>query len=640
MSGKKEIKQQKAGKKNPRTTAEAGITERWKTYGGLAVILILSFIIYLPVLQNRLIDWDDHVYITNNPLVHSFNLPEIFSRFVAGNYHPLTMLTLAIEYQFFGLNATGYHAINLLLHLLNILLVFYTVRLLSEKTGIALVAALLFGIHPIHVESVAWASELKDLLYTFFFLASYIFYLKYLKDFNRKFYVYALLLFLVSLLSKAMAASLPVILILTDYFKGRKITVKTLTEKAPLFLLSIVFGIVALLAQQSSGSVQDTVYNFPQRMVFAAYGFVSYLVKLVFPLQLSAFYPYPPLKDGAVDIPFQYYAYLLIFILLAAYTIYSLRFTKKIFFGLGFFAVTVFLVLQLLPVGGAIMADRYSYIPSIGLFYLAGVGLDLLWNKKFQWIAIVVLGAFTIFFSIQTHYQTGVWKNELTLWNDVISKNENVPVAYNNRGIIYKNGNKLDKALADFNKAIELNPGYFEAYSNRGNLFMMQGNFEKAIANFNKAIELNPDNFEARYNRGTLFLNENNYEKAISDFDRAIEMNPGYAEVYINRGNALRDINRYNDALKDYNKAIELKPNVALAYSNRGKLYLNMNKYDEAISNYSKAITLRTDYPEAYYGRGWAYYYSGKKDAACSDMKRASGFGYQPASDAFLQICM
>ncbi len=352
--------------------AKAAGPERWKYYSALVIIVVISFIAYFPVLHNGLLYWDDDFYIKNNPLIYSINLKEIFSQNVMGNYHPLTILTLAIEYHYFGLNATGYHAFNLLLHLLNVILVFYVVFSLSDKVGVALVASLLFGIHPLHVESVAWAAELKDLLYTFFFLASYIFYLMYLKDRHKKFYVFAILLFSAALLSKAMAASLAVVLILTDYFKGRKINIKTLSEKIPFFLLAIAFGLVSVLAQKSAGASDVIDFAFPQRILFACFGFISYLFKLLFPLHLSAYYPYP--IKGGENIPVQYYTYLILLTALVAFVCYSLRFTKKILFGAGFFALTIFLVLQLFPIGGAVMADRYSYVPSIGIFYLAGEG--------------------------------------------------------------------------------------------------------------------------------------------------------------------------------------------------------------------------------------------------------------------------
>ena len=185
MSRKKEHKNQPSIKKNLPKKEKTIQSGRWNYYA-LTFIILISFIAYLPVFQNSLLAWDDDRYIKNNILVHLFDLKSIFSQYVMGNYHPITMLIFAIEYHLFGMSATGYHVINLLLHLLNIVLVFYTVYLLSDKISVALIASLLFGIHPLHVESVAWAAELKDLLYTFFFLASYIFYLKYLKEFGIK----------------------------------------------------------------------------------------------------------------------------------------------------------------------------------------------------------------------------------------------------------------------------------------------------------------------------------------------------------------------------------------------------------------------------------------------------------------------
>jgi tetratricopeptide (TPR) repeat protein len=637
MKQKKEHKHPKSGLKDQSMFLNAANPENWKYYGALAIILLISFIAYSPVLQHGLLAWDDDFYIKNNPLVHSINLKEIFSQPVLGNYHPVTMLTLAIEYQLFGLNGTGYHVVNLLLHLLNVLLVFYTVFLLSDKGGVALVAALLFGIHPLHVESVAWVAELKDLLYAFFFLLSFIFYLKYLKNPQKRFYVIALLLFLVSMLSKAMAASLPVVLILTDYFKGRKINGKILLEKMPFFLLAIVFGIVAIMAQKASGAADIVDFTFLQRILFACYGFITYLFKLVFPWHLSAFYPYP-VNNGA-NIPVYFYAYLILCIGLVVVVIYSLRFTKKIFFSLAFFTATVFLVLQLLPVGNTIMADRYSYIPSIGIFYLAGEGFILLWGKKLKSTAIILLSVFTVFFSVKTYARCGVWENDLTLWTDVISQYDSIELAYYNRGNYLTRENRFEEAVRDFNKAIELKPDYTEAYNNRGNLFSNANRNEAALHDFNKAIELDPGYADAYNNRGNLFLKENRNDKAIHDFNKAIELNPDYAQAYNNRGYLFQKEKRNDEAMDDYNKAIALRPDFAEAYYNKGNLLVEQKEYKEAISAFTKAILFRADYARAYFNRGVAEYYSGSNVAACGDLKKAASLGFQPASDLLHQIC-
>ncbi len=604
LRSKKENKRVHSGLKSPSNTAKASSPLNWKYIWALIIILLISFIAYLPVLHNGFVNWDDNGYIINNPLIYSFNLKDFFSQNVMGNYHPFTILTLALEYHFFGLESTGYHTVNLLLHLLNVILVFYTVFLISENAGVALVASLLFGIHPMHVESVAWASELKDLLYTCFFLASYFFYLKYLKDLKKKYYVIALFLFLVSLLSKAMAASLPLILLLTDYFKERKINIKIILEKIPFFLLAIALGVVAILAQKSGGAVQSMAsFSFPQRIVFAGYGFISYIFKLIIPLNLSAFYPYP-ITSGA-NIPILYFLFLILFVILVASVYYSLRFTRKIFFGFGFFMLTIFLVLQLLPIGGAIMADRYSYLPSIGFFYLTGEGFILLWNKRLKLFSAFFLGVFTLFFSASTYARCGVWNNSLTLWNNVIDQYQTIPYAYNNRGQFLMDQKKYDKAIEDFSKAIELKPNHISAVYNRGNAFMKEQKYDKALEDFNKAIELDPNYFEAYLNRGEIF--------------------------YIKK--------RYDLALADCNKAIVLNPNLAAAYLNRAAVFYVEGKFQEAIIDYTKAIAFNADATDAIYYRGLAEYKLGKKEDACADMKHAASLGHKSAADAVIQLC-
>ncbi len=607
--------------KNPQKGAIVFDFERWKWHVALGIILLITFLAYLPVFHNGLLAWDDEAYIKNNPLIYSLNLKEIFSHNVMGNWHPFTILTLALEYQLFGLNETGYHAFNLLLHLLNVILVFYAVSLLSDKVVVALVASLLFGIHPLHVESVAWAAELKDLLYTFFFLASYIYYLKYLKDLQKKYYFIALLLFAASLLSKAMAASLPLLLILTDYFKGRKITMGTLIEKVPFFLLALAFGVIAIFVQDASGSTEfAAVITFPQRLIFASYGFISYLFKLLIPLNLSAFYPYPD-KVGL-----EYYAYLLSLLGLIAFLIYLRRYSKKVIFGIGFFTITVLLVLQLLPVGRTIMADRYSYIPSIGIFYLAGEGFAFLWNRKLKLTGIVLLTIFSAFYSVKTFARCSVWKNDLTLWNDVIRQYDKIGEAYYNRGVFFMNEKRNEEAIKDFNKAIELKPGSASAYNNRGIVYANEKRFNEAIADFNKAVELNPKNAIAYNNRGNYFKNANRNKEAISDFNMAIKLNPDFSEPYNNRGSVYITERRLDEALNDFNKSIELNPNNSESYFNRGIVFLYERRSDDAISNFNKAIGLKPDYFNAYRNRGIVFASQNRNEEAIYDFNKAIEF--------------
>ncbi len=602
MKNKKEIIKQNNFTKRP-ALKHPGISKSL-TYWCLVIILIISFFSYYSILHNGFVNWDDDDYIRNNPLVHSINLKNIFSQNVMGNYHPLTILAIAIQYYFFELKESNYHLISLLLHLFNVVLVYFTIIHLSERVTIALIASLLFGIHPIHVESVAWAADQKDLLYTFFFLASYICYIKYIKNLHKLYYLLSFIFFILSLFSKAVAVTLPLIFILTDYFKERKINLKSLLEKIPFFVLSIIFGILAIFAQREGGAINDVaIFTLPQRVVFASYGFINYLYHLIIPLNLSAIYPYP-IKTGA-DMPTQYYLYLIVLILFIAYVIFTLKSSKKIFFGISFFSITLFLVLQLLPVGQAVVADRYAYIPSIGIFYLAGEGLYLLWIKKYKTIVITLLSVFSILYITQTFARSKIWKDSFSLWNDVISKYKTVPVAYNNRGYYLKNHNNYKDALIDYNKALEIDSDYYLAYNNRANLYLKQNENDVALKDYNKAIKLKPDFVEAYNNRGYVLYKKENNEMALSD----------------------------------YNKAIELKPDFAAVYNNRGILYIKEKKYESAIKDFTTAIDLKTDLAENYFNKGVAEYYLGKKEACCLDWQKAIDFGCEPAVKEFNNYC-
>jgi len=592
-------------------------------YLPLFIILLLSFIAYLPVLQNGFVNLDDDQYIQENFLIRTINLKEIFSAYFMGNYHPLTMLVLAIEYKLFGMAPAGYHVVNLLFHLVNIILVYRVVLLLSESDRIALIASLLFGIHPIHVESVAWASELKDLLYAFFFLLSLISYLKYIKTGIKKFYFWSLILFLPALLSKAMAASLPLVLVLTDYFKGRKINVKNSVEKIPFFIMALIFGIVAIYAQQSTGAIaDDNVYTLSQRIIFACYGYVTYFVKIIFPVHLSAFYPYP-VKSGEA-LPSMYYLYPLLVMGIMAYVFYSIRRTKNIIFAIGFFTATVLLVLQLLPVGGAVMADRYSYIPSIGLFYLAAEGINYLWTKKSKFAAGILTGVFVIFFSVKTYARCEVWKSGMTLWNDVISQYQNVPLAYNSRGVLFDNENKGKEAFSDYTKAIELNPRYDKAYNNRGNLLMKSNKPEEAITDYNQSIALRPDYYGTYKNRGNNYMSRNKTDSAYADYSKAISLNPEDAETYFYRANLFRSTNRNVEALNDYRKAIELRPGYFEVYFSRGMLFMNDKKNAEALNDFNSAIKINPKFVEGYLNRGNLFLNENRIQEAMNDYNEAA----------------
>ncbi len=551
-----------------------------KLWVALAGILVLTFISYWPALGNGFVNLDDDRYVETNQMIRQFDLKLLFTSYWMGNYHPLVMLVYTWIYSLVELDPKLYHTVNLCIHLINTALVLFVILELTDVFEIAVIVSLLFGVHPIHVESVAWVSELKDLMYTGFFLCSLLWYLKYVKnDFNRKYLIYSLLFFLCSLLSKGMGVSLAVVLLLVDYFMGRKIETKIFVEKIPFFILAVIFGIVAIRAQQDLGAIQDAVFSFPQRIVFACYGFVTYIFKIIIPINLSAYYPYPA-KTGE-SIPSVFYGYPIMFIAMMAGVFYSFKRTNKVFFSIGFYAITVALVLQLLPVGGAVIADRYSYIPSIGIFLLFAYAIyELYKNTAYKIIATVIVVVMTAGYSFGTYQRTQVWKDGMTMWTDVIDKGNEVALAYNNRGVLYKQAGELDKAMKDYKHSLQLNPLNQDTWSNIGLIFWQQG------------------------------LQNKNQQRM------------------------------YNDtAMKYLNKAIDIDPKFPTAFSNRGSVRSTMGDNLGAIEDYSKSIELDPNFPDPYYNRGIVYYNIGRKNEACNDLNKATQLGHSIAPNAVRDLC-
>src|SRR5260221_6180005 len=327
-------------------------------------ILLLTFLAYIPALRAGFVNWDDGDYIVDNLIVKDFaNLKSILSTPVQGNYHPLTMLSIAINYQVSGLNAWSYHLFNLVFHLINCFLVYRLVMLLSNRNIIiAFTTAILFGVHLMHVESVAWVSERKDVLYSLFFLAGLISYTKYADTGIRKQYLLTILFLVLSLLSKPAAVIFPVALFCIDLLRKRKLNVRLFAEKIPFFILALITGILTVIGQKAIGARGERFYNFGigTKILFWFYGIMMYFFKMIAPLNLSAFYAFPAI-NRQLDI--EYYLSPLFFAMLAAIFFFSLKKNRVIAFGILFYLVNLLLVMQVVIVGRAIITDRYNYHP-------------------------------------------------------------------------------------------------------------------------------------------------------------------------------------------------------------------------------------------------------------------------------------
>ena len=582
-----------------------------------------------------------------------------------GNYHPLTMLSLNLNYHMLAgddfdkegkvKNPFVFQLTNVVLHIINTVLVFFVIQLLFRNFSISLITSLFFGIHPLHVEYVTWIAERKDVLYAAFFLSSLIFYLKYIHKNNARNFIFSFCFFLLSALSKGQAVSLAVTLVAVDYLKGRKLlNLKLIAEKTLFIAAGFVFGIIAISAQKEGTALYSGFDKIIKRMLCASWGFLQYFFKLLVPVNLSAFYPYPDLVNRTIP---AYYASGLILIGLIIWALlYLYNKSKGITFALAFYLINIALLLQLIPVGEAIMADRYVYIPSIGFFILLGLLYESLLEKKTVSLKILagIIVLIAAFWGYATYERTQVWKDSLTLWNDVLKKQPGAATAWHNRGCAYnvkademkeENNYKQYAAyklqtMADFTTAIEVDPYYKPAFYSRGAAKLEYGETVKdasyitsAIEDLDTALKIYLDfsiafkqNFSS-YELSDVFLKRaaafqylGHFEKALSDYDTLIQMNPRDFELYINRGIIKGRMGDFKAAIEDFNFAVQNLPNNASAYSNRGLTNDRLGNWQQAVEDYDKAISLDGNNYSAYFSRALMKYKLNKKQEAIDDL--------------------
>jgi protein O-mannosyl-transferase len=605
----------------------------------LSAVILITALAYCPSLNNGFPNWDDGAYLTENAAVRELSWSSIktmFSSFYVACYVPLTILSYAVEYHVAGLDPFVYHATSLILHLGNCLLVFWFIYLLSAHLPAAFVTALLFGLHPLHVESVAWVSERKDVLCTFFYLTALVSYLYYCRAQRLTRYLLSLFLFICALLSKAMAITLPCVLLLCDYFKHRPWNSRVLWEKVPFFLLTAIFAGVALYAQQTLGGVRNQPsVSLLETAVIAGYGLVFYLGKMIAPFSLSCLYPYPA---AAAGLPVSFYAGAMLALMLLSATAYAARYSRTVSFGVLFFLFTIAPVLQLVPIGQAMAADRYTYIPSIGLLYLAAEGFARLRGsygksaQKRNRLLIPAAVGICAMLCVLTWQRCRVWKDGVTLWNDVIQKYPGDPISYHNRGLAYKDAGDYERAVADFTTALSINPQFIDAYNNRGLAYKNNREYKKALSDFDIAISLRPRYVKAWCNRGLTHTITGQYQKAIEDLTRAVAIDPQFALAYYNRGNAYAALDDDEHAIADYTQSLSLDPSSAEAYNNRANLLLKEKLYDRAIADYTQALKYKPEFTTARYNRAVACYEKGDYSQAWAEVNalQTTGFKIKP----------
>ncbi len=570
------------------------------------IISLLTIVAFSPVFNAGFVNWDDNLYVTENQqLQQDGSLKALLTEPVAGNYHPVTMLSLAVDYKLSGGKASWFHSVNLFLHLINIFLVFFFIYFLTDKKlWIAIVTASLFALHPLHVESVAWISERKDVLYSVFFLGGLILYLKYLKNKDWKLFSLIILFSILSMLSKPAAVVFPLVLVAVDFYLGRLKQKQAWIEKIPFFVISIIMGIVTLLVQKDAGAYSDTaIFSFPQRFMFANYGLMMYLVKTILPINLCAFYPFPAVNEG---LPFQYYISLLVTAALIVLFVFSLKKGYKfIAFAIVFYVINLLLVLQLLPIGSAVIADRYSYIPLIATFFIIGFFVQKAIDKKngkvpnaisIPAILILVVLAFV------SRSQAATWKDGASLWDKAISACPSGK-AFSNRGIIYKSEGKTQEAFDMFSKAIDLDKNNTDAFINRANILFGRKQYSQAIDDYSQCLIAEPDNDKAYANRGAAYLALGKYSEAMIDLTKTIELNSSTQNGYKNRGMLNVMTGNYKQAIADYIKHLEIVPDTnGEIYYKIGYCFQQINDDKRAVDALSRAIKISPN-PEFFHLR-------------------------------------
>jgi len=610
-----------------------------------AICLLVTAAAFLPTLKNGFTTWDDPLYILENPLVRSLSPENVATIFTtssyAGNYHPFTLLFTALEYSVFGASPFGYHVVSLLLHLGVVFLVF---RLIQRLTGSDLVAfgvSVLFGVHPLHLEPVAWLADQKDLLYSLFYIGAITSYLWTRDDAGTKgFALVTVPLFLLSLLSKGLAVTLPAILLLVEVFLEGSITPARRRRIIPLFALSLLFGVLAINAQSASGAISNLPSEtFIDTILFASAGYVTYVVKLLVPYGLSPYYPYP------AEVPGHYWAFLIIAF---GGIVLSLLYRKKspiLFFGVAYFTVTILPVLQLLQVGNAMMADRYAYLPSIGILLIVAHRMEMAAGRlrqKFSagWIVAGVTGAvYILSLAAMTFSLGGIWRNGQTMWERVVTRYPEESKGYFNRGYAAHSLGNYSQAIADYDRTLSIKPDYPYARLNRGISLLVRGDKREALADLNAELSLHPGEGTILLWRGTLYSSISEYELAITDFSAVLGQESRNYNAVIRRALCYTFLKRYPEALADYTSAISIKPYEVNLYSDRGNILGAMGRFEEAIGDYSTVLDTHPGDTEALYRRGIAYHLNGNSAAACTDLRTASDLGSEPAGRAIVDLC-
>ena len=633
----------------------------------LAAVLIVTFISYLPAIKGEFLLWDDDTHVLENVAIRGLDLEHVQDMFTATVnkiYIPLTSLSFAIEYHFSGYNPFIYHLDNVLLHLLVVVMVFFLGQSLGLSQTAAGLAAFLFGIHPIHVESVAWITERKDVLYAAFYMAAILSYLRYLEQKRAHWLLVTTILGVLSMLAKPMALSLPLILILLDWFKGRPLKKQVFTEKLPL---GIMIGGFAWISYAAHARIPGE--SVVQSALIWPWTFTFYLRQFLFPYLSVPLYRLP--KPVALTNP-EYFLSLVVLVLVV-WSVVRLRRHKWFVFAILFYFLSIFFLLRFDETKDVnTVADRFMYLPGLGLCLLFGLGVERWWKKcdgKNLVRGMIVAGliALAAAFSFKTFRQCHVWRDSMSLWRHDLKYFPDEPLALNNFAIIigkkkefqeaqqeYKkvmrsglagvqkglapevveNIRKVDYLIGLYQRAVEAEPGFMDAHYNLGDLYARVGRFPDAVEAYKKALAIDPKFKDAHCGLGDVYVEVGDERQANFAYEQALRLNPGDKDLHVNVVKAYTKAIGKNPGVASYREArnsvlaryaamVNKDRPKATSYFNLGNLYIEAGDAGMALLAYRRALEINPRHGGVLYNLGNLYKDRGNSQEALDFYQKA-----------------
>lgn len=592
------------------------------------LLMVTTLAVFWPLINHEFINFDDDLYVYDNSQVRTgLTLKGVIWAFTTtrtSNWHPLTWLSHMTDCELYGLWPGGHHLTNLLFHIANTLLLFLVLNRMTRALWSSSLVAALFALHPLHVESVAWVAERKDVLSTLFWMLTLGAYVHYTALRSLNWYIAALSFFTLGLLSKPMLITLPCVMLLLDYWPlgrfrwGKPVghwnsnilppvyrkeksafTHRIVLEKVPFLVLSAISSIVTFFVQQSGGAVQS-LESFPLRIRIsnALLSYLSYIGKMIWPHPLAVFYPYrdifPTWQAAGTGV------------LLMGVTVLFLRAARKypyLVVGWLWYLGTLVPVIGLVQVGAQAMADRYTYVPLIGIFIMVAWGLpQILAGWRFRKTALATATALLLsIFVALTGLQLQKWHDRITLFTYTLSVTTRNALIHNNLGNALSNQGKYREAITHYTEALRIRPQYAEAYYNFGVALAHQGKTEEAIAQYTEALRINPKHVNAHNNLGNALAHQGKNEEAVAQYTEALRINQNNAVAHKNLGLALMRQGKYEEAIAHYNEALRLNPQYADARNNLGNALASQEKIDEAIVQYTEALRINPNHANAHY---------------------------------------